>query len=133
MINGGWDVPFAAQLARCPRLPDLGVGELIRFASERVSKANEEEGAVGWSDAAPRTVVKGGACGGDRCVNVCRRGERDLADLRASRRMVEVEGLATLRSTRSAVDQELRREVWCGLRHLRRVGDPSAEVWHSSR
>ena len=133
MVNGGGDIPFAAQLARRAGLPDLGVRELIGFAGERVSKANKEEGAVCWSDAAPRTVIKGATCGGDRRVNVCRRSERDLADLRASRWMVEVEGLAALRGTRSAADQELRREVWCGRRHLRRVGDPSTEVWHPSR
>ena len=97
MINGGWDVPFTAQLARGAGLPDLGVGELIGLASERVSEADEEEGAVGGGDAAPRTVVKRGACGGDRGINICRRSERDLADLRASRWMVEVEGLAALR------------------------------------
>ena len=99
MINGGWDIPFTAQLARGAGLPDLGVGELIGFASERVSEADEEEGAVGGGDAAPRTVIKGGSCGGDRGVNVCRRSERDLADLCASCWVVEVEGLATLRGT----------------------------------
>ena len=118
MINGGGDISFTAQLARGAGLPDLGVGELIGLAGERVSEANEEEGAVGGGDAAPRAVVKRGACGGDCCVNVCRRGERDLADLRTSCWMVEVEGLATLRSTRGAVNQELRREVGCSLRHL---------------
>ena len=72
VINGGGDVAIAAQLPSCARLPDLRVSNCVRLCGERIGKAKEEERAVGWCDATPRTIIKRRARGGDCGINVCR-------------------------------------------------------------